>query len=118
MQRAGYSSCDWEKQMNIASKLLTASVLALSIAAPAIAQEESALAERNVYLFMNGKMVHMQVSDATHAMIMREFKPLAAGTMIYFSSGKFYMATDRKMDSGKMLSTEIFGKDLGAGSQR
>jgi hypothetical protein len=104
--------------MKIASQLLAASALALALAAPAMAQEENTLSERNVYLFMNGKMIHMQVNDATHGMIMREFKPLPAGTMIYVSGGKLYTAQDRKMSSGKMLSTEVFGKDLGIGTQR
>jgi hypothetical protein len=100
------------------TKLIAASALAMSFALPALAQEETALQERNVYLFMNGKMVHMQVNDATHGMIMREFKPLPAGTMIYVSGGKLYTAQDRKMSGGKMLSTEVFGKDLGIGTER
>ncbi len=104
--------------MSIASKFLLTSLLALSFAAPALAQEESTLAERNVYLFMNGKMIHTAVNDTTHAMIMQHFKPLKGGTMIYVSGGKLYMAEDAKMPSGKMMSTEIFGRDLGAGSQR
>ena len=104
--------------MNIVSKVLVASVLALSFAAPSLAQEESALRERNVYIFMNGKMVHMKVSDAAHAMIMKDSEPAANGTMIYASGGKLYIGTDTKMADGKMMSTMIFGKDLGAGSQR
>lgn len=104
--------------MKIATTLLAASTIALALAAPVMAQEENTLAERNVYLFMNGKMVHMQVNDATHGMIMREFKPLPAGTMIYVSGGKLYTAQDRKMGGGKMLSTEVFGKDLGIGTER
>jgi hypothetical protein len=104
--------------MKIATTLLAASTIALALAAPAMAQEENTLAERNVYLFMNGKMVHMQVNDATHGMIMREFKPLPAGTMIYVSGGKLYTAQDRKTSGGKMLSTEVFGKDLGIGTER
>jgi len=103
--------------MNAISKLLVGSVVAISIVGSALAQEESALQERNVYIFMNGKMVHMAVGEATHAMIMKDFKPLADGTMIYVSGGKLYTATDKKMSDGKMLSTMIFGKDLGAGSQ-
>jgi len=73
--------------------------MALSFAAPALAQspETHQLDERNVYLFMNGKMVQMKADDATHAMIMKHFKPLANGTMIYFSGGKFYMAQGTKM---------------------
>jgi len=104
--------------MKVASKMLAASAIALALVAPAIAQETNTLNERNVYLFMNGKMVHMQVNEATHGMIMREFKPLPAGTMIYYSGGKLYTAQDRKMSGGKMLSTEVFGKDLGIGSER
>lgn len=98
--------------MNIASKLLLVSTLAFAAAAPALAQENQTLSERNVYLFMNGKMVHMAVSDDTHAMIMKNFEPLKDGTMIYVSGGKFYMAHDKKMGD-KMMSTMVFGKDLG-----
>lgn len=103
--------------MNLVSKLVVASALALSFAAPALADETTALQERNVYLFMNGKMVHTTASDATHAMIMKEFKPLKPGTMVYFSGGKLYIGEDKKMSDGKMMSTTIYGRDLGIGSQ-
>ena len=99
------------------SRLIAASALALSFAVPAFAQEETALNERNVYLFMNGKMVHMAVDTAKHDMIMKSFKALPNGTMIYASGGKLYMAQDTKMSSGKMMSTEIFGRDFGILSQ-
>ena len=104
--------------MNVAAKLTVASIVALSCIAPALAQEENTLAERNVYLFMNGKMVQMHATDATHAMIMKEFKPVRTGVMFYVSGGKLYMSQDRKMGGGKMLSTMVFGKDLGAGTER
>jgi hypothetical protein len=105
--------------MNIASKLLMASGLALSLVTPVMAQESNAIEERNVYLFMNGKMIQMHVaSDATHAMIMRNFHPLRNGMMIYSSGGKLYIAQDRKMRDHQMMSTMIFGRDFGAGSQR
>jgi hypothetical protein len=99
------------------SKLVAAALLALTFTVPALAQEESTLAERNVYLFMNGKMVQMKAPESKHAMMMKEFKPLANGTMIYVSGGKLYMARDKKMSGGKMMSTEIFGRDFGIGSQ-
>jgi len=99
------------------SKLIAAAALALTFAMPALAQEETTLAERNVYIFMNGKMVHMKADDAKHAMIMKHFKPLANGTMIYASGGKLYLAQDTKTSSGKMMSTEIFGRDFGIVSQ-
>ncbi len=104
--------------MSIASKILLASALAVSAAAPAFAQEQNTLQERNVYLFMDGKMIHTSVNDATHSMIMQHFKPLKNGTMIYVSGGKLYMAEDAKMSDGKLMSSAIFGKDLGIGSQR
>jgi hypothetical protein len=103
--------------MNILSKLLVASTLALSFAAPALATEapeSQTLLERNVYLLQNGKMTRATVNDTTHAMIMREFKPLKAGTMVYVSGGKFYIGEDRKMTSGKMLHHEVFGREIGA----
>jgi hypothetical protein len=105
--------------MNIASKIIVASALALSFAAPALAQEMNTLSERNAYLFTaDGRMVKMSASDATHAMIMDHFKPMKAGMMIYVSGGKVYFAKDSKMSSGKMMSEAIFGPNLGAGSQR
>lgn len=104
--------------MSVASKLLLASALAVSLAAPALAQEQNTLLERNVYLFTNGKMIHTTVNDATHSMIMQHFKPLKDGTMIYVSGGHLYMAEDAKMPDGKMMSAAIFGKDLGIGTQR
>ena len=101
-------------------KSIAATLLVLSFAAPAMAQgvkepEATQLQERNVYLFMNGKMVHMKASDATHAMAMNEFTPLEDGAMVYVSGGKLYMASAKKMANGKMLHTEIFSSvDLGS----
>jgi hypothetical protein len=103
--------------MKIVSSLLLASALALSVV-PAMAQEENTLNDRNIYLFMNGKMHRMKVSDAHHAMIMQKFKPMKQGMMIYYSGGAFFVAEDERMPNGKMMSAEIFGRDLGSGSQR
>ena len=102
------------------SKLLAAGLVTLAFAGPALAQfaggapETQTLAERNVYLFVDGKMVRMAAGDTTHAMIMKEFKPMKAGTMIYVSGGRLYMAEDKKMGSGKMLHHEIYGREIGA----
>jgi hypothetical protein len=98
--------------MKIMPSLLLASLVALS-AAPAFAQEETTVNNRNIYLFMKGKMVHTSVNDAGHAMIMKRFKPMKPGTMIYYNDGQFYMAEDSKMESGKMMSEEIFGRTFG-----
>ena len=99
------------------TKILAASALAFAVVSPALAEEQALLKERNVYLFMNGKMVSTTASEATHAMAMKEFTPIKDGTMIYVSGGKYYIGADKKMPSGKMLHAEIFGKDLGASSQ-
>jgi hypothetical protein len=101
--------------MKIVSKLLLASAVALSFAAPSFAAV-STLQDHNVYIFSHGKMMNTQVSDTTLTLIKREFRPMEFGTMIYASGGKLYIAQDHKMKSGKMLSAEVFGKDLGAAS--
>ena len=103
--------------MKIIPSLLLASTLAL-FAMPAMSQEMNTLDERNIYVFMNGKMHRMKVSDAQHAMIMQKFKPMKSGMMIYYSGGAFFVAEDEMMPNGKMMSSEIFGRDLGSGSQR
>lgn len=100
--------------MTTLAKVLLATTLAFSAAAPVLAQEAHTLTERNVYLFTaDGRMIQAKTSDAAHAMAMSHFKPLAAGTMIYVSGGKVYVGQDEKMSDGRMLSTAIFGKDLG-----
>jgi hypothetical protein len=102
------------------SKPIAAAFLVLSFAAPVMAQgvkepEATQLQERNVYLFMNGKMVHMKTSDATHAMAMKEFRPVENGTLLYVSGNKLYMTPNKKMANGKMLHAEMFpGVDLGS----
>jgi hypothetical protein len=98
--------------MKTTSSLLLASMLALS-AAPALAQEETTINNRNVYLFMKGKMVHKAVDDAGHAMIMKRFKRMKPGTMIYYNDGQFYMAEDTRMENGKMMSEALFGRTFG-----
>jgi hypothetical protein len=101
-------------KMNLASKVLVASALALSFAAPALAQVETQTSlERNVFLFTpDGRMIKMTDSGKSHVMAMKHFKPLTAETMIYVSGGKAYIAQNTKMGSGKMLSQEIFGDDF------
>jgi hypothetical protein len=98
--------------MKIMTSVLLASAMAL-FAATASAQTETAIKDRNIYLFTDGKMVHMRVNDATHAMIMKHFKAMKPGMMIYYSGGHFYTADDARMENGKMMSSEIFGKTFG-----
>jgi hypothetical protein len=98
--------------MKIISSVLLASAMAL-FAATASAQEESTIQDRHIYLFTNGKMVHMPVNETNHAMIMKHFKPMKPGMMIYYSGGRYYAAEDAPMENGKMMSAEIFGKTFG-----
>jgi hypothetical protein len=99
--------------MNIVSKLLITSAIALSFAAPALAQES----RPNVYLFMpDGQMAKMEVSPATESMIMKHFKRMRVGTMIYVSAGRVYVAQDKMMHGGHMMSEMIFGSAAGRGS--
>ncbi len=103
--------------MNTASKILVAGALVFSFAAPVMAAETED-SEGMVYEFLNGKMYKAHVSgEAMHGM-MSHFRALRSGTMIYSSGGHFYIAEDTRMSGGKMMSTMIFGEDLGAGSQR
>ena len=100
--------------MNFLSKILVASLLAIGIAGSVEAQVSGdanmTLEERNVYLFTpDGRMIRMKANDDTHAMLMKNFKPMAAGTIVYRSGGKIYMATDTKLDTGKMMHEAIFG---------
>jgi hypothetical protein len=99
--------------MSIVSKLVIASAIALSFSAPALAQES----RPNVYLFMpNGEMVKIEVSDATQSMIVKHFKRMRVGTMIYVSAGKVYVAQDKMMHGGQMMSEMIFGSAAARGT--
>jgi hypothetical protein len=87
-------------------------------AAPLLAQEERTLAERNVYLFMpDGRMISMPTDEQKQAMIMRNFHPAQTAMLAYASAGKLYLAEDHKMDNGKMLTVELFGRDFSILSQ-
>jgi hypothetical protein len=49
-------------------------------------------------------------------MIMKHFKRMRSGTMIYVSAGKVYIAQDRMMHGGQMMSEMIFGSAASRGS--
>ena len=63
-------------------------------------------------------MISMHVDEQKAAMIMRNFQKMDTAMLAYASAGTLYMTRDKKMDSGNMLSVEIFGKDFGIKSQR
>lgn len=103
--------------MNTMSKALLAGVLVFSFAAPSMAAESEDSAGM-VYEFVNGRMYKAHVTDeAMHAM-MSHFRRIRNGTLIYSAGGKLYLAEDARMHDGKMMSTAIFGEDLGAGHER
>lgn len=104
--------------MKMVSKVLIGSALALTIAVPLFAHEEKTLEERNVYLFTpDGRMISRSVDEQKAALIMRNFQKLDTAMMAYASAGALYVIRDKKLDNGKMLSVEIFERDLGIAAQ-
>jgi hypothetical protein len=91
--------------MRSLQKILIATGLTLSIAAPALAQNISMeLSDRQAMMITpSGKVMQMRVSDAGDKMMKRYGQPVKAGTIFYMSGGKLYMTSDRSMHDGKML---------------
>ena len=54
-----------------------------------------------------GKVHHIKVKAGHHKMLMANAKPLAAGTVIYRSGGKYYMATDPKLSDPKFYESNL-----------
>lgn len=77
-------------------------------AARAVDEEVANVEERHaMYFDMNGKMHKLTLNDAGHAMMMKNARALAAGTVIYRSGGKFYLLEDKKMANGKMMFADM-----------
>src|SRR5664279_6126190 len=92
-------------EMSSLSEILTAAFVALVIATPAMANDRGyapSLRQNNLYMFADGQMIHTKVDKATRAMIMKEFKPIGTGAMIYASGDEFYVGQDLSLASGKM----------------
>jgi hypothetical protein len=55
--------------------------------------------------FLNpaGKITIVNMTDAGHAMMMKDARPLEGRVMIYRSGGKFYLLEDKKMPDGTMM---------------
>ena len=100
--------------MDTTSKILLAAVLVLSFAVPAMAAEGEDT-DGMIYKFSNGKMYKAQVSIDMHKM-MTHFGRLPNGTLIYSNGGRYYIAQDRRMPSGEMMSDIIFGNAAARGS--
>jgi hypothetical protein len=54
-----------------------------------------------------GKVHHIKVKPGHHKMLMATAKPMAAGTVIYRSGGKYYMATDPKLSDPKFYESNL-----------
>lgn len=104
-------------KMSTASKILLAGAVVFSFAASAMAAG-SEDTEGMVYEFLNGQMYKTHVGENTMHGMMSHFRRLRNGTIIYSHGGHFYIAEDHKMSNGKMLSTMLFGQDLGISRER
>jgi hypothetical protein len=51
----------------------------------------------------NGQVKILRSNDTSHAMVMKEGRPLPAGAIVYRSGNQLYVLEDRKMTDGKMM---------------
>jgi hypothetical protein len=103
--------------MNKPSKGFLVLALVSSFTAPVMAAENDD-SEGMIYGFLNGKMYKSHVDGNTMHPMMSYFRPLPNGSMIYSSGGRYYIARDRRMSNGEMMSTHILGRDLSVGAYR
>jgi hypothetical protein len=90
--------------------ILAAGIAAVfaSTAARAVDNETAQIDERHaMYLDPNGKVQTFTVNEKGHAMMMKNARALAAGTIIYRSGGKLYLLEDKKMANGKMMFSDM-----------
>src|SRR5262245_49917740 len=98
--------------MRLSTTLLLISVVTVAGAAPAAAQEEQNVLRENAMMYVDslGRMSQWKAGQGSHARMMRMGRPLPAGTIVYHSGGRLYMAMNRKMTGGKRL-VEMFRAD-------
>jgi uncharacterized protein YdeI (BOF family) len=90
--------------------ILAAAIAAVfaSTAARAVDNETAHIDERHaMYLDPSGKVQTFTVNETGHAMMMKNARALAAGTIIYRSGGKLYLLEDKKMANGKMMFADM-----------
>ena len=90
--------------------ILAAGIAAVfaATAAHAVDYETAHIDERHaMYLDPSGTVKQFTVNEKGHAMMMQNARALAAGTIVYRSGGKLYLLEDKKMDSGKMLFSDM-----------
>jgi hypothetical protein len=90
--------------MDSLKKVATAVVLCAGFAVPALAEPPSHL----MYLNTVGRVASMDIIDQEHIKtLLQEAKPLPAGTLIFVNGDMLYIATDKMLPDGKMLSDEV-----------
>ena len=90
--------------------ILAAGIAAVfaSTAARAVDNETAHIDERHaMYLDPSGTVKQFTVNETGHAMMMKNARELASGTIIYRSGGKLYLLEDKKMANGKMMSDDM-----------
>jgi hypothetical protein len=96
--------------MHFVHKIVAATAVTLSLAAPAFAQNISMeLSDRQAMMITpSGQVMRMDVSATGHKMMMKYGHPVKAGTIFYMSGGQLYMAENRHTTgSHGMLVDEI-----------
>jgi hypothetical protein len=92
--------------------LLGLATAAVSIAAPAFAQDGGFLGNFMMILYPDGHTAMMPIDKKTSGEAMTSSKPIGAPIMVMVSNGKAYEVTDMKMADGKMLS-DYLGSTFG-----
>jgi hypothetical protein len=86
--------------MTMLRNLLLISTIVATCATPALAQvEEQNVLRENAMMYVDslGKMSQWQAGQGSHARMMRMGRPLPAGTILYRSGGRLYMAMNKRM---------------------
>jgi hypothetical protein len=83
-------------------------VVFASTAARAVDYETAHIDERHaMFVDPSGAVKQFTVNEAGHAMMMKNARALAAGTIVYRSGGKIYLLEDKKMANGKMMFADM-----------
>jgi hypothetical protein len=62
-------------------------------------------------------MYKAQANEGTMYNMMSHFRRLPNGTIVYSAGGRLYIAQDRRMSNGQMMSTLLLGRDLSFGAR-
>jgi len=100
--------------MPLTKSLALAFFAASALTVPALAQTmgESMMKDGTMTVMMpDGRMSTMQSSDKMMSdAMMKDGKPMTTTHMMMMSGGKVYMAEDKKMSDGKMMSEHMMMK--------